>query len=57
MNISLFLFHAWFLLEFVQYFFDVVINKLQTKNINTRVDKKKIKSSRKEYAIGTSFEF
>ena len=30
-------------------------NKLQTINIYTRVDKKKINSSRKEYVIGTCF--
>ena len=40
-----------------KYFFDVVSNKLQTINIYTRVDKKKIKSSRKEYVIRTYFKF
>ena len=34
---------------YVQYFFDMVRNKLETiKNIYTKVNKKKIKSSRKE---------
>ena len=36
---------------YVQYFFDMVRNKRQTiKNIDTRVNKKKIKSSKKELA-------
>ena len=41
----------------MQYFFDVVRNKLQIINISTRVDKKMIKSSRKEYVIETCFKF
>ena len=40
-----------------KYFFDVLRNTLQTINIYSRVDKKKIKSSRKEYAIRTCFKF
>ena len=42
---------------FHKYYFDVVKNKLQTINIYTRVDKKSIKNSRKEYAIRTCFKF
>ena len=45
---------CWYLHK---YFFDVVRNKLQAINIYTRVDKKKIKSSRKEYVIRTCFKF
>ena len=41
---------------YIQYYFDVVRNKLQTTNIYTRVDKKKIKSSRKEYVIRICFK-
>ena len=41
----------------MQYFFDVVRNKPQIINISTRVDKKMIKSSRKEYVIETCFKF
>ena len=40
-----------------RYFFDVVRSKLQTINIYTRVHKKKIKSSRKEYVTRTCFKF
>ena len=37
---------------YVQYFFDMVRNKLETiKNIYTKVNKKKIKSSRKEHVM------
>ena len=41
---------------YIRYYFDVVRNKLQTTNIYTRVDKKKIKSSRKEYVIRICFK-
>ena len=37
----------------MQYFLDVVRNKLQTINIYTRLDKKKIKSLIKQYVIRT----
>ena len=58
MNMSLFLFHGFpWSLYYIQYFFDVVRNKPQVINIYTRVDKQKIKSSRKEYVIGTCFKF
>ena len=40
-----------------KYFFDVVRNKLHTTNIYTRVDKKKIKRSRKGCVIRTCFKF
>ena len=40
-----------------KYLFDVVRNKLQIINIYIGIDKKKIKSSRKEYVIGTFFKF
>ena len=40
-----------------KYFFDVVRNKLQTINIYTRINKKKIKNLRKEYIIRTCFKF
>ena len=56
MYISLLLFHDRFPLV-LKYFFDVVRNKLQAINIYTRVDKKKIKSSRKGYVIRTCFKF
>ena len=36
------------------YFFDAVRNKPQTMNIYTKIDKKKIKSSKKEYVILTN---
>ena len=49
--ISLFLFHDWFPHH------DAVRNKVQAINIYTRVDKKKIKSSKKEYIIGTCLKF
>ena len=39
------------------YFMVVVRNKPQTINIYTKVAKRKIKSSRKDYAIGTCFKF
>ena len=35
----------------IQYFFDVVRNKLHTIYIYTRRNEKKIKSSRKEYVV------
>ena len=53
-------------LKLHKYFFDVVRNKPQTKNIYARLDKKKIKSKyvirtcyviRKEYVIRTCFKF
>ena len=40
---------------YIQYLFNVVRNKPQA--INTRANQKKIKSSRKEYAMGTCFKF
>ena len=40
-----------------KYFYDVVRNKLQTKNTYTWVDNKKIKSSGKEYVVRTCFKF
>ena len=39
-----------------KYFFDKVRNKLQAINIYTRIDKKKIKSSSKEYVRRTCFK-
>ena len=42
---------------YIQYFFDVVRNKIQTITIYTRVNKKKIKSSRKEHVMRTCFKF
>ena len=60
MYISLFLFHDWFPLEFVftyNIFSDVMRNKLQTISIYTKVNKKKIKNSRKEYVMWTCFKF
>ena len=60
-NVYLFVFISWLVsfgvCIYVQYFFDVVRNKLQTINIYSRVDKKKIKSSGKEYDVRTGFKF
>ena len=42
---------------YIKYFFNVVGNKLQTINIYAKVNKKKIKSSRKEYVIRPCFKF
>ena len=51
-NVYLFVFISWLVsfgvCIYIQYFFDVVRNKLQTKNIYARVDEKKIKSSRRD---------
>ena len=44
-------------LNLLKYLFDVLRNKLQTRNIYTGVDKNKIKSSRKEYVMWKCFEF
>ena len=44
-------------LKLHKYFFNVVRNKPLTINIYVRVDKKKIKSSRKKYVISTYFKF
>ena len=58
------IFHDWFPLEsfiYIQYFFDVVRNKLQTINICLRFIynqyQMKIKSSRKEYVMWTCLNF
>ena len=53
------LFYDLFPLEFVlhKYFCDGVRNKLQTINIYIKIDKKKIRNSRKEYVIRTCFKF
>ena len=53
-----FFFHDWFPLEFVfTYNISLVCRMWWEINIYTRVDKKKIKSSRKEYATRTCFKF
>ena len=58
-NVYLFVYRLWLVsfgvCIYVQYLFGVVRNKLQT--INTRVNQKKIKSSRKEYIMWTCFNF
>ena len=46
-----------FLVAMMQCFFHVVRNKLQTINIYPKGNKKKIKSSRKEYVIRLCFKF
>ena len=56
-NVYLFVFISWLVSFYTQYFFDVVRNKLQTISIYTRVNKKKIKCSRKEYVMWSCFKF
>ena len=60
-NKYLFIFVPWLVsfgvCIYIQYFFYVVRNKLQTINICNRVRKMKIKSSRKEYVTITWFKF
>ena len=58
----LFVFISWMVsfevCIYIQYFFAMVRNKLQTiTNIYTRVSKKNIKSSRKEHVMRTCFKF
>ena len=60
-NVCLFVLILWLasfgVCIYIQYFFDVVGNKLQTRNIYTRGDKKNMSQKRKEYVIRTCFTF
>ena len=60
-NVYPFAFISWlvsfWVCIYIPYFSNVLRNILQTINIYTRVNKKKIKSSRKEYAVRTCFKF
>ena len=52
-----FVFASFGVSTYIQFFFDVLRNKIQTKMIYPRVGKKKINKKKKNYAMSMCFKF